>query len=203
MCESKVTIDSIRTSSQALFNQNPYWDEKTNSVYFVDLFGKLLYCYNHSTNEVRWLMVEGIVKPGFFMPIRGSHHLYAVGANDTAYLINWDGLSRIGIIDQEIFHIKRDSFLTSAWVSSRGEFYVGNNGPDRCSGEPEFEQYGFTANNRLNVFADQYVSTVGAVLVERDRTFYHLDTCRKSISAFDWNPSTGSLCNPMPFFCTC
>lgn len=195
MCESHVTIESIKTSSRALFNQNSFWDDETNSLYFVDLFGKLLFCYNYSNNEVRSLTVEGIVNPGYFMPIRGSHNLYAVGSNETAYLIHWDGVSKTGTIDQEVFQVKRDTFLNSPWVSSRGEFYVSNFGPSFCAGEPELAQYGFTYNNHLLVFSDHYVSTTGAVLVERERIFYHLDGCRKTISAFDWNPFTGHLCN--------
>lgn len=189
-----MAITSIATSRDGLFNQNPHWDDESNSLYFVDLFGKLLYRYSYARNRIDTLTVDGIENPGFFMPIRSSKFQYVVGANDSAYIINWNGISEHGTIDQEVFNIQPDAFLNSAWVSSRGELYVGSFGPDHCSGTPTFEQYGYKKNNDLIVFANHYVSTVGAVLIEAERSFYHLDTCSKTITVFDWNPETGRLC---------
>lgn len=189
-----MTITSISTSPDGQSNQNPHWDDESGALYFADQLGTLLYRYTYATNQLDWLTVDGIENPGFFMPVRGSNHQYAVGSNEIAYIINWDGYSPAGSIDQEVFSVRPNSFLSSAWVSSRGEFYVGNFGPDHCSGPPIYEQYGYKKNNELNIFAEHYVSTTGAVLVEAERTFYHLDRCRKTITAFDWNPITGRLC---------
>lgn len=193
MC--RITITSIRTSPHGLFNQNAHWDDETDSLYFVDEFGKLLYRYSYAINQLDWLTVDGVENPGFFMPIRSSRTQYAVGSDETTFLINWDGHSKVGTIDQEVFSVKPDSFLSSAWVSSRGQLYVGNYGGEFCSERPVFEQYSYKKNNELSVYATHYVSTVGAVLIEEERTFYHLDACRRTITAFDWNPFTGRLCN--------
>lgn len=185
---------SIETPTRATFNQNPHWDNKTSSLYFVDSFGNLLYRYSYKYNKLHWVTAEDIVNPGFFMPIRGSSHKFAVGSNASVYLIDWDGFSRSATIDQKVFSVQKYSFLNSATVSSRGEFYVGNYGLNQCAERPTYEQYGFKKNNELVVFAAQYVSTLGTVLVEAERTFYHLDACRKTITAFDWNPYNGLLC---------
>lgn len=189
-----LSIMSIETPPKAQFNQNPHWDDETNSLYFVDLLGDLLYRYSYEHNTLYWLKVKGIENSGYFMPIRGSPHQYAVSSNESAYIINWDGFSRRGTIDQKVFSVQHHSFLSSSWVSSHGEFYVGNYGGNVCAERPFYAQYGFKKNNELLIFASRYVSTCGAVLVEQERTFYHLDACRKTITAFDWNPYNGLLC---------
>lgn len=125
------------------------------------------------------------------MPILDGYNQYAVSSNSTVLIINWDGHSKKGKIERRVFSVRNGSFLSDPWVNWNGKLYVGNYGPGHCSEPPIYEQYAFKKYGQLDVFGNHYVSTAGNVLVEH--TFYHLDACRKAITAFNWNPINGNL----------
>lgn len=106
-----VTISSIGTPSEVLFGQNPHWDVETNSLYFVDLFGKLLIRYSYTNQKLDWLKVDGIETPGYFMPIQCSFDRYAVGANDTAYIMMFLALADAKLV------LFRTFFSHKSWLA--------------------------------------------------------------------------------------
>lgn len=190
ICHLEIT--SVSTSPCALVLENPHWDAKTNSLYFADVFGKLLVRYSYEEKKIYPTSVNGLQLPGFFFPVEGYLNKFLVGANDSAVIIEWDGRSPTATSLCTLFSIPAG--INSALVGPSGDIYVGSYGPKFCSEKPEFSLYDYTTNGCLITVSDGLVATVGIAIDAARRILYQLDGCTKIITAFPWNPFTGRLC---------
>lgn len=185
------SLQSIATSSQALGQNNPHWDDVTASVYFVDIFGEQLFCYSLRENRLYTITVNGVRNPSFFIPIAGSHNRYLVGSKEKAVAIIWDGHSTTGHLDQIIFFITPGTSISSAYTSSFGELFVGSLASNYCATLPTLSLYRYTIGSGLVEVASHFRSTTGVIMT--NDTLYHLDGCSQVLSAFDRDSETGQL----------
>lgn len=184
------TFDSV-PSTEAMGKGNPYWDNETDSLYYVDFFDKLLFRYSLSTNTTQTLTVDGIAPPSFFIPIEGSTDKYFIGSSRSAYVVNWDGRSDQGQIDRIVFTVPANSSIDSVYTTADGALYMGTLGTDECVGEPSQGFFRYTRTKGLEEIASPFMSTVGTVII--NNTLFHMDGCRQLLSALDLDPVTGAL----------
>lgn len=189
-----IQVKSIATSTDASILTNIYWDERTSSIYLTDLFGSYLVHYSYTRNKINVLHINGVENPAIFLPIAGSDTQYLISSRDRAFLIGWDGHSSRVVKGREVFRMPTRSFIDQVSVGPHGKLYVGNMGPNTCAEPPVWSLYGYQNHRGLIEYDDHFVSTVGGVVITNTETYYHLDACTKTISAFKWNPITGALC---------
>lgn len=109
------TSTSVPTSSQALGQINPQWDNETSSVSFSDCFGTQLFRYSNRRNEMDTFTVPGVVNPSFIIPIENSKQRYLVGSNGTVFVVKWNGRSSSGSIERILFTVARNATIGSAY----------------------------------------------------------------------------------------
>lgn len=192
----RLEITSVPTSPCALVLENPHWDAETNSLYFADVFGKLLVRYSYEENKIYPTSVNGLDLAGFFIPVEGRRNQYLVGANESAVIVEWDGRSSTATAVCTLF--STPAGINSAAVGPTGDIYVGSYGPKFCAENPDFSLYDYTSNGCLITVSDDLVTTVGIAIDIARGVLYQLDGCTQAITAFRWNPFTGRLCKNMP-----
>lgn len=186
-----MSITSFALPQYGYYPQSPFYDIETDSVYFIDLLGTLLYRYSRQDDKIVAITVDGVNHPGYFIPLQGSRNQYVTSTGNAVVIVNWNGHSNAGTIDRTVFNVTQNTWIHRAFTLPN-KFYVGNYGHEYCNEAPTKTLYEYTNSDGLEQEATHFVSTVGMVLV--NNVFYQLDACTKVLSGFDWNPWTGQLC---------
>lgn len=189
-----LTITAIPTTANASILTNTYWDKETNRIFTVDLFGKHLLTYSYGDRRVRALLVDSVESPAVFLPLQNTTDWYLVSSNGTTFVMQWDGHSNVTHKLDTVFDVAANSHVDSAYAGPNGRLYVGNFGPQYCL-EPQrrFGLYSYSKDG-LTAYNESFLTTVGGVVIQENNPYYHLDACKKKLSAFKWDPETGDLC---------
>lgn len=180
------------TSPEALGQDNLHWDIETNSVYFADYFGELLFRYSLDDERVYSFKVNGVTQPSFIVPVEGTDDGYLVGSEGSGVFVRWDGYSDTGYIEKTIFTVAPNTIINSVYVTEYGDLYLGNYGPSYCHTTPHLSMYKYSIGYGLEeIVPNHYYSTVGILII--DDTLYHLDACSQILSAYDRDPVTEEL----------
>lgn len=194
-------MNSVPTSPEALDPVNPHFDIATNSAYFADYFGVLLFRYSLDEQKVYTCKVDGVTNSTFIVPVQDAEGLFLVGSDGSGVLVRWDGFSDTGYIERTVFTVAPDTIINSVHVTPSGNLYVGNYGPKHCAVDSEYSLYKFTVETGLVEIANHYQSSVGIAIV--DNKLYHFDGCSQILRAFDIDPETEELsktADNTPFF---
>lgn len=170
---------------------SPFYDDETQSLYFVDFSGTLLFRYKWGQNTVQTLTIDGLTEPSYFIPLNGSSDQYVVSAGGSAYVVNWDGSSDRGSVERKLFTISPDLIMDSGYTTEYGELFTGTITSDHCKGTPTHGFYRYTREYGLEQIADHFTGTTGVAII--DNTLLHMDGCLQLLTAWDIDPVTRAL----------
>lgn len=195
----RISITSVPTPLSGFADDNPYWDEETQSVYFGDVFGQLLFRYSYKENRTYSTTATGIQNPAFFMPIANRLNRYLVGVNGSGVILNWNGRSSSSSIEGIAFTAPNGQWLNSASTTANGDLYIGTYSAALCTADPIFPFYRYSQSSGLVELSNGFKSLVGSALIEKTNTM-------KENSVLVQVGCTGNLCNtsfhtsPLVFF---
>lgn len=173
----------------------PFWDDDTNSLYYIDLFGKAFYRYSYDEDKVYKLVVDSASYATFIQPIEGHRNRFLIGINGTASVFNWDGHSSEAAKVKDVFSIAPNTNFNSFTVGPNNDFIAGGFGGVFCGSEANISLYQYdAATGELCSGEAHYKSITGLALNEKENTLYNLDACTQTIKALDYNPQNGDLC---------
>lgn len=127
-------------------------------------------------------------------------NLFAVGNDHDVIIIKWNGKSPQAQIArrQRIFSVESNdakSHTDTAIADHHGHLYEGTFSLDFCNASANKSFYRYSIDRGIErIFGDLYGSS-GIGLDENAQKLYHLEYCRLLITSFDWDPTTGDLCN--------
>lgn len=177
----------------ALIGERPTWDSRGNgSLYYIDFPGSAVYRYAFDEDTVYRLTIDG---PGFITPTASQPNRFIIGLYNAVKVIDWDGRSPTlapESSEQAIVTGAPDEGLISLLTSPANDLYIGRVGVTHCTVPLSLPVYELLRNGQLATAGDDLQSTGGMLLL--DDVVYHIDICDKTLSAFDWDPSTGQLC---------
>lgn len=106
---------------------SPFYDCKSKSLYFVDLFKENIYRFSEKDEKVYYCAVPNFAMPSFFIPIRGKEDRFAMGQNQTVYEVQWDGRSKVCNIVGTITKTPEDTaqHTNAAIAGPNGALYFG------------------------------------------------------------------------------
>lgn len=192
---------------------SPVWDDKTQSIYFVNLFsmGKqdAIYRYDYTDGNFYSAYIEGVSGPSFIMPIndecvkntkcnRCGNRLFAVGVGHSVMIIRWNGKSTRAKVVRTLFSVEQNVQLSRtnfARADRKGRFYGGTFSQTFCNASASSAFYRYTKKGGVDLLFNGIVSTTGIAFNEELEKMYHLDSCSRLITVFDWCPKTGDICN--------
>jgi sugar lactone lactonase YvrE len=174
----------------AELGEGPVWVERDAALWFVDIKARRAHRWHPGRRELRfWAAPE---QPGFLAPLRGGG--FIVGLKT--------GLQRFDPATSEFVHLatvepnRPANRLNDGSVSPEGELWFGSMHDPEA--EPTGALYRLNADGRCVCLDEGYVITNGPAFSPDGRTFYHTDTTKRTVYAFD-RPDPHTLLNKRIF----
>lgn len=97
----------VLPSPKSELGEGPHWDEHTQSLYYVDIYGKesSILRYDYKENKVYSAKIDREPVVSFIIPVANAVDQYAVGIGRRVGIVTWDGFSpkaKLGPIAFEI-----------------------------------------------------------------------------------------------------
>lgn len=173
----------------------PMWSDYTESVYFVDIIGHKICRYSPGENTVYKATIDNGNYTGYISPIDGEPNSYIVGTDNLAVKVNWDGSSPTATKGDTLFEIEPGTNFLTLFVSpNNSSMYFGGYKTTFCRDHEDLPLYYYTPSKGKSVVASNFKSITGLALDEKRNVLYVMDSCGTAASAFDFDPTDGSLC---------
>jgi L-arabinonolactonase len=180
---------------QCSVGEGPVWDVQTQRLYWIDILQKNVHCLDPDTGTTQSWSVPNII--GSMAIRRGGGAIVAL-ANGVHTLDFASGECRMLATSTDL---NEQVQLADGKVDRRGRFIVGSS--DRGMKEARGKLYaldpGATALRPID--SDIFLAN-GPCWSPDDKVFYHADSIRKLIYAYDYDLATGTLANRRPFAST-
>lgn len=107
--------------------EGPHWDERTQSLYYVDIYGKegTVLRYDYKENKVYSASIDGEEVVSFIIPVANTAGQYAVGIRKRVGIIEWNGVSPKAKLGPIAFEVNEDdnNRFNDAKADPQGRFY--------------------------------------------------------------------------------
>lgn len=173
--------------------EGPLWSAVEQALYWVDIRSQRIERFQPaSKHRQSWQMEQAVTAIGFRQA--GGF----VAATDRGFAL-WDGNSTTLTLltnpeqDRPFFRFN-DGKVDPAGRFWAGSMYAGPAQNPRPDGRLfRLDEYG-----QVSLQGSGYTISNGMGWSPDNRYFYFTDTLRKTILRFDYDPSTGEICNPQP-----
>jgi sugar lactone lactonase YvrE len=182
MAQSQV---ELVVDSRAALGEGPCWDHRSGLLYWVDIEGMRVHWFDPQTNEDRWIQLQQMV--GAAVP-RQSDGLIAALANGI-HLLDLE-TERLTLVGDPESGLELNRF-NDGKCDAAGRFWAGTMG---LRGRKQ-------AGSLYCIEPDRTIrKVIGGVSISNGigwspdgRTMYYIDTPRKTVAAYPYDPATGTL----------
>lgn len=189
-----MNISKINTPL-CMVGEGPVWDVAEQALYFIDILGKKVLRFHPASGETRTWDVPDIIGS---MAIRAGGGAIVALANGVHTLDFETGTCTMLASSPDL---NDQVQLADGKVDRRGRFIVGSS--DRGMKEARGKLYVLEpGSTQLRAIDDDIFLANGPCWSPDDTTFYHADSIRKIIYAYDYDIETGTVTNRRPFAST-
>jgi L-arabinonolactonase len=189
-----LNISKINTPL-CMVGEGPVWDIADQALYFIDILGKKVLRFDPASGETRTWDVPDIIGS---MAIRAGGGAIVALANGVHTLDFETGTCTMLASSPDL---NDQVQLADGKVDRRGRFIVGSS--DRGMKEARGKLYVLEpGSTQLRAIDDDIFLANGPCWSPDDATFYHADSIRKIIYAYDYDIETGTVANRRPFAST-
>jgi sugar lactone lactonase YvrE len=180
---------------RCMIGEGPVWDAAEQALYFIDILGKKVLRFDPANGEtVSWDMPDIIGS----MAIRKGGGAIVALANGVHTLDFETGACRMLASSPDL---NDQVQLADGKVDRRGRFIVGSS--DRGMKEARGKLYVLDPGaTQLREIDDDIFLANGPCWSPDDSIFYHADSIRKMIYAYDYDLEKGTVANRRPFAST-
>lgn len=169
--------------------EGPVWHEESQSLYWVDILAFKLYKFSIETSRLE----------DYQMP--SEIGCFAFGDDGLIYAALADGLYKFDEVSQELTFISRPSDLgpsqrfNDGKCDSSGRFYMGT--MEKVDPQLTGSLYSVDASLTYTKHVDKAFKIPNGLSWNDDlQTFYHIDTTKGQINAYDCDLATGVIDHP-------
>lgn len=169
--------------------EGPVWDSIRNVLYYVDIEGKKIGCYEPRTGEHTFLKTEKM--PGCIVLEEDGNLIAAEG--DTLVRINPSKGEREDIA---VLELPEGLRFNDGKCDCRGRLWVGTMAIDQNASYAKGcgSLYCFSEGRASAVLNGMSIPN-GIAFSPDNRIMYHIDTPSRKIDSYDFDPETGGLSN--------
>ncbi|CAH0557444.1 unnamed protein product [Brassicogethes aeneus] len=193
-------VDSVH------LGEGPHWDVSTQSLYFVDIFGKAIHKYVPSTKK-HTKAVIGSGHVSLIVPVEGQKDKFLISIGRKLAVVTWDGESDKVSKTEEITEVDNkpdtlDNRFNDGKCDPSGRLWAGTMG-----GEPE---NGAVKREKGALFslvkgqAKQHLSKIGIsnglAWTTDNKTMYYIDSHKGYLEQFDFDIVNGTISNSRNVF---
>lgn len=182
--------------------EGPHWDEKSKSLFFVDIDGKLLCKYNPANETVTKCSIDE--KVGFIIPVEGKADQFLLGYGGDFALATWDGKSEKPK-DVKV-HIKAEdnpeNRINDGKADPTGRVYAGSMCEVKDGGNFKTEKATLYSleNGEAKVRLTKVGLSNGLAWSLDHKKFYYIDSLLGNVRAFNYSKETGDIANGQVVF---
>jgi len=180
---------------RCIIGEGPVWDVAEQALYFIDILGKKVLRFDPASGETRSWDVPDIIGS---MAIRAGGGAIVALANGVHTLDFETGTCAMLASSPDL---NDQVQLADGKVDRRGRFIVGSS--DRGMKEARGKLYVLDPGaTQLRAIDDDIFLANGPCWSPDDSIFYHADSIRKTIYAYDYDIENGTVTNRRPFAST-
>ncbi|XP_074069790.1 regucalcin-like [Macrotis lagotis] len=188
---SSLKIESI-VLDYSRCGESPVWEEKSNSLLYVDIPSKKICRWDSLTKKVEEVSVDSPVSS---VAIRQSGgYVATVGTRFCA--LNWEekSLSDLFFVDKD----KKNNRFNDGKVDPAGRYFAGTMAEETAPAVLERHQgslYALFPNGTVEKYFDRVDISNGLDWSLDHKIFYYIDSLAYSVDAFDYDVQTGKIAN--------
>lgn len=199
--QSEVQITQV-ASPRSYCGEGPHWDVATQSLYYIDIDGpnETILRYDYYENKTYGAKVDGVPLMTFVLPVEETVDEFLVGTKRCGQIIRWDGKSPKGKFVRTVFEVETDiqkNRFNDAKADPAGRFVGGTQSTPECGSDPpNASLYSYDQTNGVKRLLKDISISNGLTWVKKahlEYTFYYIDSCTRSLLAFDYDIESGSL----------
>ncbi|KAF5275084.1 hypothetical protein FQA39_LY07021 [Lamprigera yunnana] len=184
--------------------EGPTWDDRTNLLYFVNIYEGKILSYDYTTKELNAAQLHGNTTP--IIPSKTDPYLFVVGIERSIYALEWDGKNPIQ--NKQILTTVSQQFPNSRFndgkADKNGRLWFGTMGFESPTGVASNEGalYLITKDNLNNpsaVIQPVNISN-GLAWNKANDKFYYIDTPTFTVREYDYDNGSGTISNPKVVF---
>jgi gluconolactonase len=199
---NEVKIEEITNEAQRCeLGEGPHWDQKRQSLYFVDIVAPAIFRYDYKSGEIYKATIKDDDSPiGFFIPVDGTSDEFVIGANRRVLLIKWDGKSRQASVLKVLVEVDKEypgNRINDGKVDRSGVLFFGSMGDESKFDLAETRVgsfYRFTNSTGAVNLKGQVGISNGLTFDSKRQKFYYIDSITRDIKEFDYDPATSQIC---------
>ncbi len=161
----------------AQLGEGPVWVARDRALWFVDIKGRQLHRYDPVKNTLR--SVSAPDQPGFIVPVRDGGFVVGLKTGLHRFEETSGTLTSFSAVEPHL----PGNRLNDGTVGPDGALWFGS--MDDSEKEASGSLYRMDASGKLASLDEDYFITNGQAFSPDGRTFYHTDTAKRVIYAFD------------------
>ncbi|XP_060517978.1 regucalcin-like [Cylas formicarius] len=197
-------ISRVTTVTSEL-GEAPHWDEEHNCLYFVDILGKYLQKYNHDTNKVTRVLIDGA--PSIIVPVKNHKDHFVISKDKELLVVKWDDhhsdhvhiVERLAELDED-----KNLRFNDGKCDTNGRLWIGSMDLTRKPGVsvPKEQRQGSLMSFKKKMYT--HLNNIGisngiAIDPQREKLYY-IDSDDTDVLEFDIDIQHGVLSNQKVIF---
>lgn len=176
---------------QCSVGEGPVWDVAEQALYWIDILGRAVHRYDPATEATGTWQVPNIIGSMALRAHGGAIVALANGVHTLDFETGACGMLAGSVDLDDLVQ------LADGKVDRRGRFIVGSS--DRGMKEARGKLYSLGDDDSLREIDNDIFLANGPCWSPDDKTFYHADSIRKTIFAYDYAIETGRLDRRRPW----
>ncbi|KAK7508217.1 hypothetical protein BaRGS_00000456 [Batillaria attramentaria] len=188
---SAAKMEVVLKNSCRILGEGPHWDDATQSLLYVDIRSREVHRWNSLTGEDNKVRLKDTV--GFVVPRRAGG--YVIGLGRRLSLLEWDTATATTIaeVDQD-----RGTRFNDGKCDPRGRIWAGTSGYEKQDNviDPDMGSlYSLDLDRSVTKHLSGISVSNGLTWSGDNRVMYYIDSPTRKISAFDYDPTKGTISN--------
>lgn len=175
------------SSVKALLGEGPHWDPSTGCLWFVDITGQRIFCYNPATEQTESFRFEDTVST--WVPRAQGGAVLTLGRRFCAWDWQTGQLNPLAEVEPDL----PNNRFNDGKCDAKGRFWAGT--LDKGESEPLGALYCLDVDLSVRKVLDGVTVSNGLGWSPDNRTMYYIDTPTHLVFAFDFDLDRGTLSN--------
>nr|XP_022318409.1 regucalcin-like isoform X1 [Crassostrea virginica]XP_022318410.1 regucalcin-like isoform X1 [Crassostrea virginica]XP_022318411.1 regucalcin-like isoform X1 [Crassostrea virginica] len=186
-----MSVECVLKNAAKLHGEGPHWDDVTNTLLYVDHYGKAIHRYNPETNADDKIVLDSTV--GFAVPASKGGLIAGVG--QCLVHVDWETkkVTKLHQVDQGL-----ETSFNDGKCDPQGRVWAGTWGPPKpniTDMKKIGSLYCLDQDGSLRK-AEQGIGISNGLAWSSDgKSMYYIDSAPRQMYKYDFDPSTGKIEN--------
>ncbi|XP_019870746.2 uncharacterized protein LOC109599228 [Aethina tumida] len=195
-----------RVAPSVELGEGPHWDVATQSLYYVDIFGKAIHRYVPATKKHTKAII-GTGPVSLIIPVEGQKDKYLISIGRTLAVVTWDGESdkvsdTVVLAEVDNTPDTLDNRFNDGKCDPSGRLWAGTMGGEPVLGQVKQEKAAlFTLDNKqIKTHLTKIGISNGLAWTPDNKTMYYIDSHKGYVEQFDFDINKGTISNSKIIF---